>query len=279
MVLTALLFIGVDSVAKYLTQRYSIVEVVWARFSFHALFVVVLVRGNLHLHLRTQRLGLQLTRSFLMLATTALFFAGLRSLALVDATSIMYAGPLMVTALSVPLLGERVGPRRWGAVLLGFCGALVIVRPGTGAMHPAAVFPLLAVLAYALYQIATRTLSQHDSSVTTLLYTASVGAFASSLAVPFYWVTPTPADWGWMALLGMLGGAGHFTLIKALSVAPVSTIAPFAYSNLIWSVSIGYLAFTEVPDRLTLLGAAIIIGSALYVFQRERKLAAAKVSR
>jgi drug/metabolite transporter (DMT)-like permease len=276
MVLTALLFIAVDSVAKHLTQRYSIVEVVWARFSFHALFVVILIRGKLRLHLRTRRLGLQLARSFLMLATTALFFAGLRALALVDAVSIMYAGPLMVTALSVPLLGEHVGARRWGAVLVGFCGALVIIRPGTGTMQSAALFPLLAVLAYALYQIATRRLSRHDSSVTTLLYTASVGALVSSICVPFYWVTPTLTDWGWMALLGLLGGAGHFTLIKALSLAPVSTIAPFAYTNLVWSVSIGYLAFAEVPDRWTLFGAGIIIVSALYVFQRERKLKATR---
>lgn len=272
MLATTFMFVTMDSIAKYLSQTYPVVQVVWARYFFHALVLVALLRGSLPMHLRTRKPLLQLLRSGLLLVTTVLFFLGLRSLKLVDASSIMFAGPLLVTALSMPLLGERVGPRRWTAVLVGFCGALVIVRPGSGTMQPAVVYPLLAVVCYAGYQIITRQLSRHDSAVTTIIYTASVGGLVTSAALPWFWVSPDALAWLLMAAIGVFGAAGHYMLIRALSTAPAAFVAPFGYSSLLWSTSIGFLVFAEVPDGWTLGGAAIIISSGLYVLHREQAL-------
>ena len=272
MLATTFMFVSLDAMAKYLSQTHPVLQVVWARYFFHALVLVVLLRGTLPMHVRTRKPVLQLLRSALLLATTALFFLGLRSLKLVDASSIMLAGPLLVTALSMPLLGEQVGPRRWGAVLVGFVGALVIVRPGTGMMQPAAVFPLMAVVCYAGYQIATRRLSRHDSAVTSIIWTASVGGLFTTIVLPWNWVTPDAFGWLLMVALGALGAASHYTLIRALSIAPAAFVAPFGYTNMIWSTSVGVLVFAELPDAWTLIGAAIIIASGLYVLRREHVL-------
>lgn len=272
MLATTFMFVSLDAVAKHLTQSYPVVQVVWGRYFFHALALAVLLRQRLPVHLASARPVLQLVRSALLLVTTVLFFLGLRTLKLVDASSIMFAGPLLVTALSMPLLGERVGPRRWAAVLVGFCGALVIVRPGTGMMQASAIYPLLAVVCYAFYQIITRQLSRHDSSITTIIYTAAVGGLVTTAALPWNWVTPGVVDWLLMALIGVLGAAGHFSLIRALSAAPAALVAPFGYSSLIWSTSLGFLVFAETPDAWTLVGAGIIITSGLYVLRREQTL-------
>ncbi len=270
--LATLLFVSLDSIAKYLTHTYPIVQVVWARYAFHALIVVLMLRSELVRHLRTHRLALQITRSFFLLGATAAFFAAVRSMKLVDASAITMAGPLLVTALSVPFLKESVGPRRWTAVAVGFLGALLIIRPGTGMMHPAAIFPVLAMVSYAFYQITTRILSRYDSATTTLIYTTVAGGAVTSAAVPFFWITPDPSGWMLMALLGFFGWAGHFSLIKALSSAPVSILAPFSYTALVWTVSLGFLIFGELPDRWTVIGALIIIGSGIYVLHRERSV-------
>ena len=272
MLATTCMFVSLDVLAKYVTQSYPVVQAVWARYFFHGVLLVALLRGRLPAHFRTRRPMLQLVRSALLLATTLLFFLGLRSMKVVEASSIMFAGPLLVTALSMPLLGEHVGPRRWTAVVFGFCGALVIVRPGTGMMQPAAVYPLLAVYCYALYQIATRQLARHDSSVTTLVYTAVVGGLVTTALLPWNWVTPDAFAWLLMAGLGVFGAAGHYLLIRALSCAPAAVIAPFGYSSLLWSTSLGFLVFGELPDAWTLAGAGIIIASGLYVLRRERVL-------
>ena len=272
MLLTTFMFVSLDVLAKYLTQSYPVVQAVWARYFFHAVLLVALLRGRLPGYLPTRKPLLQLVRSALLLATTLLFFMGLRSMKVVDASSIMFAGPLLVTALSMPLLGERVGPRRWTAVVIGFCGALVIVRPGTGMMQPAAVYPLMAVCCYALYQITTRQLARHDSSVTTLIYTAVVGGLVTTALLPWNWVTPDAFAWLLMAGLGVLGAGGHYTLIRALSHAPAAIVAPLGYTSLLWSTSLGYLVFGNLPDAWTLAGAGIIIGSGLYVLRRERVL-------
>lgn len=272
MLLTTFMFVSLDVLAKYITQSYPVVQAVWARYFFHAVLLVVILGRRLPTYLPTRKPLLQLVRSALLLVTTLLFFLGLRSMKVVDASSIMFAGPLLVTALSMPLLGERVGPRRWSAVVVGFCGALVIVRPGTGMMQPAAVYPLLAVCCYAFYQIITRQLSRHDSSVTTLIYTAVVGGLVTSALLPWNWVTPDALTWLLMAGLGVLGAAGHYTLIRALSYAPAAVVAPLGYTSLLWSTSLGFLVFGDLPDAWTLGGAGIIIASGLYVLRRERTL-------
>jgi len=270
MLLTTGLFTSLDATAKYLAQDYPVPQVLWARFSFHLLFVAAFLGTRLSVTLRSHRPGLQLLRSLLMLVTTGMFFFAVGSLPLADVVAIMFVGPLFVTALSVPLLGDYVGPRRWAAVAVGFLGALLVVRPGSGIMHGLAILPVLAAFSHSLYTITTRKLANHDLPMTTLFYTAALGAVVTTAIVPLFWVTPDVAGWLLMALLGVFGAAGHLTLIKALGYASPVVVAPLSYASLVWSIGMGFALFGDLPDGMTLLGAAVIAGSGLYVFHRER---------
>lgn len=271
MLLTMMLFVALDAVAKALVATYPVMQVVWARYFFHAVLLIVLLGPRLPRVIRTRRLGLQVVRALFLVVTSLLFFASLATLKLVEASTIMFLSPILVTALSVPILGEKVGIRRWMGVAVGFVGALIIIRPGLGVMQWAALLVLGAALANALYQIATRLLHNTDETLTTLLYTAVVGSIATSLIVPFLWVTPDPIGWGLMALAGLLGGIGHFCLIRAFTLAAPPVVAPFSYSSLVWSTLFGFLIFAELPDLWTLVGAALIVAGGLYIFHREQK--------
>lgn len=270
MLLTTLFFVSLDATAKYLVAHYPVVEVVWARFVFHMGFVVVVLARRLRIHAFTRRPGLQLARSLLLLTTTLLFFFGVKLLPLADASAIMFLSPILITVLAIPLLREQVGPRRWAAVIVGFIGALIVVRPGSDVMGAGAWLLLAAACCNALYQLITRKLRVADGPLTTLLYTALVGAVLLTLAVPAVWVAPQPAHWPLFALLGVFGGAGHFTLIKSFQRAPAATVAPLSYTSLVWAVGFGYLLFGDLPDRWTVLGAAVIAGGGLYILHRER---------
>ena len=271
MILAMLMFMSMDSVVKYLVQSYPVLQVVWARYTFHLLLLVLLLNRRVPQAMITRHPVLQFVRSVLLLLTTGLFFTGLAFVPLADACSVMFLGPVIVTALSVPLLKEQVGRRRWFGVALGFVGALIIIRPGTGTMQTGALFPLAAAFLYAFYQISTRWMSRSDPTLTTLLYTASAGALATSAAVPFFWVPPTPLDWVWMAASGMFGGAGHFALINAFTAAPASTVTPFGYTNLLWATLFGFVFFAELPDQWTVLGGSVIVASGLYTFNRTQQ--------
>jgi len=262
-------FVLMDTFAKHLMKEYSLVQVVWARYFFHFAMLAILLAPRLKSHLKTQNLTLQLVRSLLLFITTALFFLGLRFVPLADAAAMMYVAPIIVTALSMPVLKEHVGPRRWAGVLIGFVGALIIIRPGTGAMQMAILLPLAAALSYSFYPLSTRFLSQADPVLTTLFYTAMTGTLVTSLAVPFFWYQTGAFEWALFAGLGIMGGIGHFALIKAFTIAPAATVVPFTYSNMIWAVSLGFLVFGDLPDIWTLVGAALIAASGIYILHRE----------
>jgi drug/metabolite transporter (DMT)-like permease len=271
MILAMLMFISMDSLVKHLLQQsYPVAQVVWARYTFHVVLLLVLVNRRAPRAMLTRHPVLQLLRSLLLLVTTTLFFIGLGYVPLADACAVMLLGPVIVTALSGPLLKENVGSRRWIGVAIGFAGAIVIIRPGTGMMQAGALFPLAAAFHYAFYQISTRWMSQSDSTLTTVLYTAVAGALVTSVVVPFNWVAPQPIDWMWMVASGIFGGAGHFALIKAFTAAPASTITPFGYTNLLWATLFGFVFFAELPDRWTVFGASIVVASGLYIFSQER---------
>ena len=270
MLLTTGLFTSLDATAKYLAQDYPVPQVLWARFAFHLVFVAAFLGVRLSITLRSQRPGLQLIRSLLMLITTGMFFFAVRALPLADVVAIMFVGPLFVTALSVPLLGDYVGPRRWVAVCIGLLGALVVVRPGSGTMQGIAILPVLAAFSHALYTITTRQLATRDPPMTTLFYTAALGTVVTTAAVPYFWVTPDAPGWLLMALLGFFGAVGHLALIKALGYASPVVVAPLSYASLIWSIGIGFALFGDLPDAMTLLGAGLIAASGMYVFHRER---------
>lgn len=269
MLLTMLLFSAMDLMVKHLVTLYPVPQVAWGRFFFHAVLWAAVLAPRLPVIVRTSRPGLQLARSGLLMVTTLLFFATVIYLPLADATAIMQCAPLIVTALSMPLLGERVGVRRWLGVAIGFTGALTIIRPGSGAMHLAAILPLIGAVTFANYQIVTRILSRTDATLTTLFYTPLVGAIAMTALLPFVWVPPDAEGWALMALVGLTGGAGHFTLIRALTLAPAATVSPFGYSGLIWATLFGFLFFGDFPDGWTILGALVVAGSGLYILHRE----------
>ena len=274
MLLAMAMFCGMDAVAKYLSQYYPVPFVVWGRYLSHAIAVAVVVAPRLPRLIRTARPATQIIRSALLTLATFLMVTALSRIPLADANAIFLLIPLIVTALSVPLLGERVGVRRWGAVVVGFAGALIVVRPGTDVFDPWALFALGAATSFSLVQLMTRSLSKDDDAMTTLIYTSAVGAVVCSFVVPFTWPAPDAmpvlVDWIWILCTGVFGAVGHFALIKAMQHASASTISPFTNTGLIWAVLLGLIVFGDFPDVWTFAGAAIIVGSGLYIWHRER---------
>lgn len=279
-ILAAVMVIAtMDMLAKFLMRDHSVPMIAWARYNFHiVLMLPLLARLGPKKILTTRRLGLQIGRASLLLATTFLIFGALRFIPLADMTTITMAAPLIATVLSVPILRERVGPRRWLAVFIGFGGVLVVVRPGAGLFDGGAVLALSAAITFALYQVTTRAISRTDGPLTTLFYTALVGAIVTNMIVPFFWQWPSPLGWAYLALTGGLGALGQFLFIKAYGHAPASTLAPYIYTILIWSAGLGVLVFGDFPDIWTLTGAAIIIASGIYIWHREHRRTAPTVA-
>jgi len=274
-----LLFSAMDATAKGLAERLPALEVVWARYAGQTFWAVLVLAPWLGRYLATDRLGLQLMRSAMLFAATALFFAGFRYMELAEMTAIFEAGPLVVTLLAVLVLGERVGLRRWLGVAAGLCGALIIIRPGTEMFSPYTLLPLLAACGYAGYTIATRFLGAQESPFTSLLYTTLIGTLVATLALPWHWVTPSWGDAGLMVGLGLVGMAGQLCLILGLQVARASVVAPMTYAGLLFNTVWGFAFFAEVPDAWTFAGAALIVGAGLYVWHRETKAQGPAVAR
>jgi drug/metabolite transporter (DMT)-like permease len=263
-----------NAAAKYLGHGYSTIEIVWARYAGHFAYMVVAFFPRRGLALfYTQRLGTQVLRSALLVSATGVYLTALHYTDLPTAAVISFVSPFMITALSSIMLGEPVGPRRWAAVAVGFVGALIILRPGTGVVHLASLLVLISAACNALYQLLTRSLAARDSAETSNTYIAVVGFVLTSLVVPFFWQTPrSPLDLLLFVSLGIFGGFGHYFIVKALEWGPAAVIAPLNYGQLIGTVIIGYFAFAEWPDAWTWVGAAVIIGSGLYIFYRERRV-------
>ena len=265
-------FIVLDSCAKELLTRSGLplVQVVWARFFFNFIIGAVVIFYWWPGHMRSRRPLLQLLRSGLLFATTMLFNAGLTTTTLAAATTIMFLTPIVLTVLSVFVLGEHVGPRRWMSIAVGFVGALIVVRPGMVEFNVGVLLLLAAAVTNSVYQLTTRKLAGLDDPRTSFFYTAAVGAIGASFVVPFAWATPQAFDWGLLVAMGVLGGAGHLFLVLAFDRAPVSLLAPFVYTQLVWAAIFGYAIFGEIPDRWTVAGAALICASGLYIFYREQ---------
>lgn len=267
-------FVGMDATGKYLTAGYSTVEISWGRFGFHLLTATLILlwdRRGVRLF-RSRRLGLQLLRSVFLTGATGSYFLAVRYIPLADAAAIGFVSPLILTALSVPFLGERVGLRRWAAVGFGFVAVLLIIRPGFGMAHWAMALPLAVATFFALYQIATRLLGPVDDWRTTLFYSGIVGFAITSAALPFTWVTPDLGTWALMGFMGFAGAVSHFFMIRAFTLAPASMLAPYGYSQLVWATLVGFAVFGDFPDIWTIVGAAAIILAGLYIWHRERAL-------
>ncbi len=273
MLATMFCFITLDAIMKHLLESYSLVQVTWGRFFFGTVFAAVLCGAKLPDFIKSRAPKKQLLRSVLLMSTTGVFNAGIRSTPLATGTTIMFLSPILVTLLSIPLLGEKVGIRRWTGITMGLTGAMIVVRPwdgGLGGTGTGVLLLLVAALLNANYQLVTR-MVREDDPLTSLLFTATAGAVVSSLIVPWFWAAPSLLSWALLIASGIAGGLGHFCLIRALRLAPASVVAPFSYSALVWATAFGFVIWGDWPDLWTWTGAAIIIGSGLYIFHREQR--------
>src|SRR5690349_9541316 len=273
-------FSCLDTTGKYLLRYMDPLQVVWARYfgAFLIAFVFLnpVTRPKM---MSTTRPFLQIGRSALLLGSTGLNFFALRYLQLDEALAILFSTPFLVALLCVPLLGEWVGWRRWTAISVGFLGVLLVARPGFGGLHPAALLSLVSAICYALYVISTRVLSRTDSSETTLFYSNLVGAVAMLPIIPFVWSTPDSVlVVALMVLIGALGSGGHYLLIRGHRLAPASTLAPFIYTQVVWTTTLGFLVFGHVPHQWTIIGGLVVVASGLYLLNRERKVGKAEPS-
>lgn len=264
-----------DGIAKHLSTEMSVVQVTWARYFAHfvILLPIVLIKHKSSQLIPGQPV-LQVIRGGLLLISTICFFWAISLMPLADALAIVFVSPLVVTALSPWLLAEKVGFRRWSAVLVGFLGACIIIRPSPEMFNSGAPLALAAGVFYALYLIATRRLAGSAPPSVTLLYTALVGALLLSLAVPFSWTTPNLEQVGFMAALGVIAAVGHLCVIKAFDLAPASLLAPYGYTEILMATAVGYLVFGDFPDIWSWIGVAVVIASGVYVSFRERKTSA-----
>jgi drug/metabolite transporter (DMT)-like permease len=271
--LTYVFFALLDGSAKWLVQTVPVLMVVWLRFLSHTLIASALLfpmRGRALL--RTSHLRWHIARGFMFCAMTGINFWALQFLQLTVTAAIFFTVPLLIALVSAPLLGEKLDARRWAAILLGFAGVLVIVRPGSAAFHPAMLLAMLNAVLYAAFNVMTRKLAAYDSPETIQFLPAAV---ASVLLAPFAlaaWQAPPGwFEWLLLVLMGVFGGTGHHLLAMAHRYAPASTLAPFLYQQILYMALFGYLVFGSVPDRETWIGAGIVVASGLYLFARARR--------
>jgi drug/metabolite transporter (DMT)-like permease len=269
------LFGAMDGISKLLVAEYPATLVLWLRHlvAVPVAFLILAPRRPLRL-LRSARPGLQAARAALLVVEMNLVLLAFRAMPLAEAHAILAVTPLLVTALSAPLLGERVGWRRWLAVAVGFVGVLVILRPGLDLLRPGAVPAVAATLLYAAYNIVTRKIAAVDRAETTFLLQTAIGALLLSLVGPFFWVTPAPAHWPLILVQGTLGALGHLCLVRALTLAPAVVVQPFTYTLLVYAAVIGFLVFGDVPDTPTVVGGGIVVAAGVYAALRTHKRAA-----
>lgn len=265
-------FTLMDTIGKYLSRWYPVPGLVWARYAINILMLLAFLawRGELRF-VRTARPGIQVARGLLLGMATLFYFTALSRMPLAEASAIAFVLPLFVAVLAVPMLGERLDAGRLAAILVGLAGALVIVRPGAEAFTVYALLPLGMALMNALYQILTRKVAGVEPPLTSLFYGSLVGAVMFLPVLPFAWQTPQdPWHWALLMVLGLLATVGHFFLIRAFEFAPATLLAPFVYTQLLWTMLAGFLVFGDFPDGVSLVGMAIIVGAGLYLVGRQR---------
>lgn len=264
-----------DGTAKYLSGEFHVLQVAWARYGFHLLLLLALLAWRLRpAELVANHPGLQVLRSGFLLGTTLCYFGAIAYLPLATVLALAFIGPVVSTALAPFTLGEQLDLRRWLAVLVGFTGALIVLRPGFDVFHPASLLALGAGLFYGLYLLATRRLSGSGRPAVTLLYTAVIGVAVLTFTLPFVWREPDATDWLLMAIMGAFGALAHFLIIRAFEHAPAAVLGPVSYVEIVMAVAIGWIAFGDFPDHWTWTGIAVIVASGIYISVREGRMRA-----
>ena len=259
-----------DGFAKYLSSTLPVLQITWSRYFFTVVIVLpimlIFFRKNLTW---TEKPKLQLIRGLLLFCANILFFYSISIISLAKALTLAFIAPLIVTALSPVLLGEKVGFRRWAAVITGFIGSLIVIRPGFVEINLASMAALGTGVLYGFYLIVTRKLHNSDSPLLTLLLTGVVGVIIGSMIMPTVWVQPSITEWYMMFAIGFFASIGHLFLILSLKYADASKLAPFGYFEIVTNIIIGYFFFSHFPDYWHFLGLFIIISSGIYIFRRE----------
>lgn len=264
-------FACLDASGKWLSRHVPVWEVVWARYLGATILVLLFVNPwTTPRMLHTRRPVLQTVRSLLLFSSTVCNFLALRKLQLAETMTIQFALPLLVSLLAGPILGEWIGPKRLAAICVGFVGVLVVLRPGTGAIDPAAAYCVGSLFCYAFYNILTRKVAASDSSRTTTFFSTVAGALILTPFLPLFWTWPdSPVVWVLLGAVGFFGGFGHWLLVLAHGRAPAAVLAPFVYTQIVWMIGLGFGVFGDVPGPFTLLGGSIVVLSGLYLFTRE----------
>jgi drug/metabolite transporter (DMT)-like permease len=265
MIASVFMFSSMDTLSKFMLQEsFAMPMLMWARYMVHLVVMMVLLWPRMGTQLvKTQRPFLQISRGLLLVLSTMFFYFALRQMPLAETAAISFVGPVLTTLLAGWMLGEKATARQWMAVVLGFTGVLIIVRPGGGLFTPAAIFPIITALLFSIYQIITRKLSGREHPYTTLFYTALIGGVITSAALPLGWQTPNLKQMFFIIAIGLLGGYGHYLLIKAMALASPTALAPFIYTQLLGSTLLGYIAFHDFPDTGSMIGMAVIVASGL----------------
>ena len=272
---TVFVFAVQDGISKHLASEYNVFMVVMIRYWFFAAFVIAIAArkpGGLGAAARSTQPVLQIGRGLLLVGEVCVMVVAFTLLGLSESHAVFVAYPLIVAALSGPLLGETVGPRRWAAIGLGFIGVLIVLRPGLKVFSPEALVPLAAAFMFAFYNLLTRLAVKEDSPATSFFYTGVAGAVGISLIGTFHWEPMSAPDWAWMAALCVTGALGHWLLIKCYEAAEASTVQPFAYFQLVFVTIIGVVIFRETLDPVTTAGAALIMAAGIYTAWRERRV-------
>ncbi|MFY0595426.1 MAG: DMT family transporter [Cognatishimia sp.] len=275
MSVTSFVFAAQDAISLHLAAEFNVFMIVMVRFWTFALFALILAHrnGGIRQNFQSNRPAVQWFRSILLPLEICVTVAAFTYLGLTESHAIFVCYPLIIVALSGPILGEKIGWIRWSAVLIGFVGVLIIVRPGFGVVSPWAMLPLLGAAMFALYGVTTRIAGLHDSATTSFLYIGVIGAMVMTIVGAFHWQMLAQPDVLWMIVLCLTGIFGHWLLIKTYEVAEASAVQPFAYLQMPFAAGFGVLIYTETVRLNVAIGAAIIVTAGLFVFWRERQVA------
>lgn len=281
MVATTFVFAMQDGISRHLATEYNVFMVVMVRYWFFAAFVMAVAgrrAGGIKAAARTEQHVLQIGRGLLLAAEICVMVEAFTLLGLVESLAIFTCYPLIVAALSGPILGERVRPYRWAAIGIGFIGVLIILQPGFAVFSPFALVAVASSIMFALYGLLTRYAARKDSAETSFFWTGTAGAVAMTAVGIWFWENMSGTDWAWMALLCMTGALGHYLLIRCYEVAEASAVQPFAYLQLVFGLAIGVGVFGEIIRWNVALGAAIVVAAGLFTLWRERQAASSAAS-
>ena len=263
-------FASMDATAKYLMKEIGPAQTIWARYTVQALLVTVLILPKISIYGKTKYPKLQFVRSVALMMATTLFFFAFSRLGLAEASAIFNISPVLITLGAFLFLREQIGPRRAIGILVSLLGALIIIRPGSGVFTIYAILPLGAAIFYSTYSLATRFVGADESPWTSLFYSAIFGAICYSIYIVFNWNPMSNNALLLTIIIGLFGTAGHICLIRALTLGEASLVAPFIYTNLLFTTIWGFVLFGNFPDFWTIVGALIIVGAGIYVWARDR---------